>query len=472
MKQVIRRTARFPRLSVSTLRLSAVAAAALSFAIAVAAVNVGALDVSLDGTGAVATERAKRIQPEAVDVVSVFNSGDLSSSTEDAAIAAARAAGSDVAVSGSASIAMQRIRRGATNVQVPPASMSIPMGTTVLDNDVVSVVMGSGVAAVMTDTSIVMSALTASLRGAQAGDVVTLRSSSGADVDYTIGAVVADDITGGTELLMTWEAAARIGLSRKGSVLLWGFESRDAIDRALAANGLVSTKIRIRRSWDPRDPDSTLGIAATKALLGEFGYSVNASGAVTQEAAWQSANLPSGRVLLNSTIAISARCHKVIEPALKAAFAEIAAAGAAGVFDLGDANTAGGCHNPRFSTLSPNSTIGFLSRHSWAMAIDTNTRGSCQGCAPPDIATLPGGCTAVRILRKHGFAWGGNFLTPDGMHFEYVGERRDQLPYPSRYCPNLVGANQFTENQQADNQLADSGSLRSTFFADAGLSSE
>jgi hypothetical protein len=47
-------------------------------------------------------------------------------------------------------------------------------------------------------------------------------------------------------------------------------------------------------------------------------------------------------------------------------------------------------------------------------------------------------CDVVRIFRKHGFAWGGNFRRPDGMHFEWVGERLDQLPYPSRYCPNIV----------------------------------
>jgi D-alanyl-D-alanine carboxypeptidase len=466
MRRMVRRVARFRRARqlrwTPRSRWSAVAVAALTCTSVVAA-SVGAIDVPI-GSGAAARERADRIQPEVVDVVTVFNSGELTGATEAAATAAARQAGSDVAISGSASIAMQRIRRGTADVQVAPSTMSIPMATTVLDNDVISALMGADVSTAMSDTAIVMGAKTASLRGAQAGDSVSLRSSSGEEIEYTIGAVVADDITGGTELLMTWEAAARINLSRRGSVLLWGFASRAAIDQALADNGLVSTKIRIRRSWDAPDPDSTIGMASTKVLLGEFAYRVNADGSVTQESAWQQANLPPGRVLLNTTVAISARCHKVVEPALRAALAEIVAAGAGGVFNVGDANTAGGCHNPRFSTLSQNSSIGFLSRHSWAMAIDTNTRGSCQGCAPPDIATLPGGCAAVRIFRKHGFAWGGNFLTPDGMHFEYVGERRDQLSYPSRYCPNIVAGNQLT-----DTDSIDAPTQRATLFVDAGL---
>ena len=96
----------------------------------------------------------------------------------------------------------------------------------------------------------------------------------------------------------------------------------------------------------------------------------------------------------------------------------MAAAGLAGAIDVTNANTYGGCHYPRFNRIG--GELGFLSRHSWGMALDTNTVSNCQGCVPQM------NCEVVRIFRRHNFAWGGNFLVPDGMHFEWVGERRDQ----------------------------------------------
>lgn len=425
-------------------------------AVAVAAVS----QVSTEG--ATVSERAVRLSPPVGDIVTVYDSGPLDASTESSAVDAARQAGADFTIREAASIAMQRIVRGPSVVQEAPSTFSIPMGTTVFDADVIGTIMGPEVSAAVSPTSLVMSRRTADLRGAEAGDVVTLRSAFGAEVDFTIGAVIADEVTGGTELLITPEGADRLSLSRKSSVVMWGFDSRETIDQALADNDLVSSRIRIRRSWDPFDPDSGLGMGRTKELLGEFAYRVNGNGSVSQQASWQAESLPSGRRGIG--IGIVARCHLVIEPALQAAFAEIAQNGLQSVFDVGDANSAGGCHNPRFNRLANSTSIGFLSRHSWGMALDTNTRGSCQGCAPPNIATRSGGCDAVRILRKHGFAWGGNYLTPDGMHFEYVGEPRDQLPYPSRYCPNIV------DDAVDDDALV--VTQRATLFDDAGLTAE
>jgi hypothetical protein len=412
---------------------------------------------SIDGPAS-STMQAQRISLTASDVVSVYNSGDLRPDVANAAVAAARQAGAAIAFGRSASVGMVGLYRGNAPVQLPDPGFSFPMGTTVLPADAVGATMGRDVSALLVSDAVVMGATTAGLRGAQAGDVLQLVAGGGGFVPFRIAAILPDARIGGTELLMSPQAADRLGIADLSRALLWNPSSQAAMEAALAGNGLVSTSIRIRRSWDPPDPDDTIGMAKTKALLGEFTYRVNADGSVSQNDAWVAASLPGGRVLLNDSIPISARCHNVVEPALRAALAETAAAGLGATIDVGNANSFGGCHLARFNRLTPDSSLGFLSRHSWGMALDTNTVGSCQGCAPPDFATRPGGCTTVQIFRKHGFAWGGNFLTPDGMHFEYVGQRRDLLAYPSRFCPNTA-ALALTEQEAGID----------TFFASDGM---
>jgi hypothetical protein len=410
---------------------------------------------SVDGPAS-ATAVAQPVSPVAVDVVSVSDGGALEPANATRALAAARAAGGSSAIGRSASLGMTRIRRGTTTIQAPPAGWAVPMGTTVLGNDVVSRIMGRDVSAVLKPTTVVMGSLTAGLRGARAGDVITLTSTSGAGVNFTIAKIASDDVVGGTEILMSTGGADRLGLAQPSRVVIWGFRSREAINTSLAAQGLVNTSVRIRRSWDPFDPDLTIGMAETKQRLGEFSYRVS-GGSVAIDEGWKAANLPSGVRLLNSAIRITARCHRVVEPALRAALAEVAAAGLGATIDVQNANTYGGCFAARFNRLTPDSSIGFLSRHTWAMALDVNTVGSCQGCAPPDM-----NCSVVRIFRKHGFAWGGNFIVPDGMHFEWVGERRDRYPYPSRFCRNLAPLDQALGPATED-------TVRATMFADDGL---
>ena len=397
---------------------------------------------------ATVSEPAVPTSPVATDVVTVYNSGELRNDVAQRSIVAARAAGASIGFGRSASVGMVGLFRGAAVVQAPPAGFAYPMGTTVLPTDVVGRTMGRDVSRHLAPDALVMGALSASSRGAKAGDSVQLVAGSGARIWFRVAAVLPDEQVGGTEFLMSPAAGDRLGIGRLSRVVFWGFSSRSAMNASLSSNGLVSTSIRIRRSWDPADPDDTIGMARTKAALGEFAYRVNANGSVSQDAAWVNAHLPGGRQLLNGAIPIRARCHNTVKPAIQAALAEIAAAGLGGTINVSDANLAGGCHLARFNRLTPDSALGFLSRHSWGMAIDTNTRGSCQGCAPPDFATRPGGCRAVQIFRKHGFAWGGNFLTPDGMHFEWVGERRDLLAYPSRFCPNVATGALTLENTE------------------------
>lgn len=431
-------------------------------ALAVVAVALPVLAVNHDGVDVPArgVEPAVRATPVATDVVTVYNSGPLKSDVAANAYAATAAAGGTGAIGRAVSTGMQRVRRGSTLVQEAAPGWAYPMGTTILPTELVAGIMGFDVSAVLSPTVIVMSRRTADLRGAQQGDVVDLVASSGAVVSFTIGAVVDDAVTGGTELLLSTAAGDRLEVNRQSRIVLWGFDSRAAIDAQLAAHNLVSTSIRIRRSWDAPDPDSTLGMARTKELLGEFAYSVNSSGSVSIDSTWRAQNITSGSI---GRLRLSSGCHNTVRAALTNAMNEVITAGLEYSINYDHANTYGGCYVPRFNRLTPNSTIGFLSRHSWGMAVDTNTVGSCQGCAPPDM-----NCQTVRIFRKHGFAWGGNYLTPDGMHFEWVGEQRDLLPYPSRYCANSsTGALELPGEGAAEYDVTQTS--RATMFADDGL---
>jgi hypothetical protein len=405
---------------------------------------------------AVANRTAAPVSPTATDVVSIYNSGELRPDVVAAAVNVARQSGASIAFGRSASVGMIGIYRGGAPVQLPDPGFAFPMGVTVLPPDAIGRTLGRNVSRHLTDDSVVMSATSASLpgRSAKAGDVLQLVADWGGVVNVRVAAVLPDAQIGGAELLMTANGAGRIGISRLSRAVLWSPSSRAALDNAIAANGLVSTSVRVRRSWDAPDPDDTLGMVATKKALGEFQYRVNANGSVTQQASWQAANLPPGRRPVG--LGINARCHLTVEPAIKAALNEVAARGLAGTINVGDANLAGGCHYPRFNRLTPSSSLGFLSRHSWGMALDTNTRGSCQGCIP-DFSRTVAGCTTVQIFRKHGFAWGGNFLTPDGMHFEWVGQRRDTLPYPSRFCQNTGAVALTAEEAGIDTLFADDG---------------
>lgn len=325
------------------------------------------------------------------------------------------------------------VRRGTQTVQEATGTggrWQFPMAITAVPQRVAAPIFGAAAGEALLAGSVVMGRSSADLRGAQEGDVVQLVSSAGTLTSLTIGLIVADAVVGGAELLMSDELADRLGVTAVSRVVLHGPFDRDDVAAAVRSAGFVDGRnVRIVMSWGPPNPDGTLGLAATKQLLGEFDYRIVNSQYVVLDPTWVAQNIPSSRELYPG-VAVRARCHRMVRPHLQAALAEVAAAGLAGAIDLSNTNTYGGCWNPRYSRVS--SVVGSLSRHAWGMAFDANTVTNAQGKEPPGMD-----CRVVRIFRKHGFAWGGNFLLADGMHFEFVGERRDQWPYPSEYCPNL-----------------------------------
>ncbi len=393
-------------------------------------------------TPATVAEHADRAQRTVGDLAVVFDVGDVDRAVVEASDRVARRIGGTATVGRSGSLGMRAMTRNGETVHAPPSGYLIPMVYISMPRGSIGRVMGADVTAALGPDDVVMNEVTAELTGASVGDVVIMQAADGSAVPLTIGGIRPYDQIGWAELVFTYDVADRLGATNDTRAVIYGFDDRVAFDAAVEAEGLVGRQdTKVNRSWDPRDPDDTLSTARTKVALGEPWYRFTADGSVTMHPTWKANNLTDGRVVLNQTIPIRAQCHVEIVDDLRAALAEVASAGLGWAIDVTNANSAGGCYVPRFSRVS--GQIGFLSRHTYGMALDTNTDSNCAGCRPQMH------CDVVRIFRRNGFAWGGNFRRPDGMHFEWVGERRDQIEFPSTYCPNIVTGAALTESAES-----------------------
>ena len=56
-----------------------------------------------------------------------------------------------------------------------------------------------------------------------------------------------------------------------------------------------------------------------------------------------------------------------------------------------------------------------VSRHAWGIAVDINAQDNPYGAPSQQDPRL------VEVMADHGFIWGGDWPTPDAMHFELTG---------------------------------------------------
>jgi len=303
----------------------------------------------------------------------------------------------------------------------------IPMATMVASSTYVQATGGDAMAKVVTSGQVLMGETAAKVRGAQVGDVLILRDRKFWMHPFTVGAIVADEFVNSGDLFMSSSAAASLGEMPVSRIAVTDIVSPASVLSGLKKKGItIGTEFRLRTSWDRKNPDGTLGTATTKKLLGEFSYRPTVGSSILVAGSWTSSNI--AWKMRYTDIKLGNNCHRIVVDAIQGALTEIKRAGLSRFVNTQNSNRYGGCFVGRYNRLAGN--FGAPSRHAWGMAIDINTDTNPQGGVPQM------NCAVVRIFRKWGFAWGGNFWPADGMHFEYVGERRDQLGYPSRYCPN------------------------------------
>lgn len=79
-------------------------------------------------------------------------------------------------------------------------------------------------------------------------------------------------------------------------------------------------------------------------------------------------------------------------------------------------------YNLRWKNILGNPWVGHLSEHSNGTAVDINARTNPQG---KPLRTNMNAATVRRLAAKWGLRWGGEFSTPDPMHFEVIVKPAD-----------------------------------------------
>jgi hypothetical protein len=220
--------------------------------------------------------------------------------------------------------------------------------------------------------------------------------------------VLDDELIGAHEIVVPVELGARLGIVRDRYLLVAprdGAASR--VERALRRLVPSGIRVRVRSPGETpvfRHGDAVLPQVQVKELFGEFAAQQLGGGLIRPDPAWVRANIRTARVPVLGQI----RCHRLVIPLVRAALVDLTRRGLGHLVDPADY---GGCYYPRFIARDPGTG---LSHHSWGIALDINVSQGLHGRQPTIDPRV------VAAFEDQGFKWGGEFLIPDGTHFEFI----------------------------------------------------
>jgi hypothetical protein len=241
----------------------------------------------------------------------------------------------------------------------------------------------------------------ARLRRIGVGGLLTFRTGS-----VRVGAIVPDDAVGWSEVLVNRDVGRRLGIVHDRFLLAHpdGDPSAEAFERLLRPLiGDASVRIDLPGTTPyVRVASGVNPPVVVKQVFGEFAATPQANPAyLTIDPAWVDRHIVTTRVPLLGTIT----CNRVLIPMVRGALQAVIDAGLAS-----EIKVYSGCWVARTVARSPTAPP---SDHAYGAAIDINAPYSPYG-QPPNM-----NAGVVRIFESWGFNWGGDFLIPDGHHFEF-----------------------------------------------------
>lgn len=254
----------------------------------------------------------------------------------------------------------------------------------------------------------ILGSSSASLRGLGPGAVLEFGR-----VRIRIAAVLPDELVGAAELVVSTETGRRIGVRHDRHLLLQPRGRRTSsraltrLLRPLLPTGLgAHGRVQVRAPGETpffRAGDAVLPQVLLKTLFGEFAarHARGRPGSLELDPAWARDHL----VTTHAPLLGDVTCHRGILEQLRGAMRELRDRG------LGHlVRSFHGCAVSKFVRRDPTALI---SHHTWGVAFDVNLVGNFYGDEPHQDPEL------VETLARWGFLWGGDFVIPDGNHFEY-----------------------------------------------------
>ena len=269
------------------------------------------------------------------------------------------------------------------------------------------------IVAALADGQGVLGATSAALRGLGPGAELAFEGGT----RIRIVDVLPDELVGASELLVSKATGAAIGVHRQRYLLLQPGDGRSVTSTELIRRlrPLLPADLGIYRRVQVRAPgetpffrsgDAVLPPVMIKALFGEFAARVipGTGGYLTVDPTWQARHIVTASVPILGHVT----CNRAIIPQLQSAFGLIESAGLSSLIHPSEY---GGCYVPR---VIPNVPGEPISHHAWGVAIDINVSANPFGRPPHQDPRI------VSIFERWGFTWGGRWLVPDGMHFEFL----------------------------------------------------
>jgi hypothetical protein len=249
---------------------------------------------------------------------------------------------------------------------------------------------------------VALSETSAAFRGLVVGDEMTIEG-----VGYEVAAITPDDVVGAAEVVFDRsDPASPVATDRYALVStdLARNEFEDVVRDMYDGPAPLRIRSRGESPW-LRHGDAVLPQIFIKSALGEFSYSNLSGSEFSQEPAFVEAHIVTAEVPILGQV----QCHETVVAMLGGAMGQLAEEGLA---HLVDPAGFAGCWNPRYIRPTTGRSSG-ISRHAWGAAVDLNAASNPVGSAGTQDPRL------VEVMLKWGFTWGGDWLVPDPMHFEY-----------------------------------------------------